>query len=310
MLTRTLPHSDLVVSALCFGCMRLVGPKEAGTGEKEVRARAFRVLEAALEAGYTFFDHADIYGRTECEAVFGEFLEANPGLRERLVIATKCGIRFADDPEPGSVHRWDFSHEHIVRSCEGSLARLKVDRIDLYQLHRPDYLANPVEIACAFQELRDAGKVRYFGVSNFRPSLVAAVQAALDFPLVSNQVEISLLHRGPLTDGTLDQCLERKMAPLAWSPVARGALGEREVSAEDELMAGLQRGLDAVGRTMGWERSEVALAWLLAHPARIIPIVGTTNPARIARSVRALEGALGREDWYRLLALAEGKKLP
>ena len=310
MLTRTLPHSDLVVSALCYGCMRITQTWEKVPVNEAMRKRAFPVLEAALEAGYTFFDHADIYGGTTCEAVFGDFLKANPGLRERLVIATKCGIRFGGDPEPESPHRWDFSHGHIVRSCEGSLRRLGVDCIDLYQLHRPDYLANPVEIAWAFQELRDGGKVRYFGVSNFRPSLLAAVQASLDFPLVSNQVEISLLHRASFTDGTLDQCLERKIAPLAWSPLAQGRLGGTERLAEDEALAALHAGMDGVGKRLGMERSEVALAWLLLHPGRIIPIIGTTRPERILASVQALKATMGREDWYRLLTLAEGKKLP
>lgn len=310
MITRILPQTDLMVSSLCYGCMRITQTWDPVPVDETIRRRAFPILEAAVEAGFTFFDHADIYGRTTCEAVFGEFLEANPGLRDRLVIATKCGVRFANDPEPGMPARWDFSHEHIVRSCEGSLRRLKVETIDLYQLHRPDYLAHPVEIACAFQELRDAGKVRYFGVSNFRPSLLAAVQAALDFPLVSNQVEISLLHRDTLTDGTLDQCLERKITPLAWSPLAQGRLGEGEISADDERLAALQGGLDEVGRKLGLGRSEVALAWLLAHPAGIIPILGTTRPDRIAASVRALDVKLEREDWYRLFTLAEGRNLP
>lgn len=310
MLTTILPHTDLVVSRLCYGCMRLAGVWDPTQFDRAARNKAFVAIDAALEAGYTFFDHADIYGATKCEEVFGEYLEANPGVRERMVIATKCGVRFPGNPNPDSPQRWDFSHGHIVKSAENSLKRLKVEVIDLYQLHRPDYLANPLEIACAFKELRDSGKVRFFGVSNFRPSLVQAVQAALDFPLISHQVEISLLKQDCLEDGTLDQCLEKRIAPLAWSPLAQGRLGGDHAAGENEELSKLHAVMDKIGQATGLERSEVALAWLLLHPAQIIPVVGTTRPERIHASVKALDTTLSREDWYRLIIAARGKKLP
>jgi predicted oxidoreductase len=187
MKTQLLGSSDLHVSRLCYGAMRIAGGWDRDKVDAAAIDRGIRALEAAVEAGYTFIDHADIYGDTMSETIHGLALERHPEWRSQLVVATKCGIRFEDEP-PGTPHRYDFSGEHIRWSIDQSLARLRLERIDLYQLHRPDWLADPQEIAAALVEIHQAGKVRFFGVSNFRPSLVAAVQSALPFPLVSNQV--------------------------------------------------------------------------------------------------------------------------
>uniref|UniRef100_A0A832I0A3 Aldo/keto reductase n=1 Tax=Eiseniibacteriota bacterium TaxID=2212470 RepID=A0A832I0A3_UNCEI len=314
MKTRILGRSTLVSSRLAYGCMRIAGmrPRERFTPELEAAGR--RAVIAAYEAGYTHFDHADIYGDGLCEEIFGRVLREVSGMRDRVIIASKCGIRWAGDPTPGAPHRWDFSREHIVRSCERSLARLGVGHLDLYLLHRPDWLADPHEIAAAFAQLHEQGKVLAFGVSNFRPTLLAAVQQACPMPLVVNQVEIHLARLDAFEDGTLDQCLERGITPLAWSPLARGLLGDggRPETADPHAAkhAALVAALDQVAGAHGVSRAALALAWLLRHPAGIVPIVGTTDPARIRDAATADGLELGREDWYTILRAARGEPLP
>ena len=181
-------------------------------------------------------------------------------------------------------------------------------------LHRPDYLADPHEIAGAFAMLQDAGKVRCFGVSNFRPTLVTALQAACPMPLVVNQVEISLAKLDCFTDGTLDQCLIENITPMAWSPLGAGLLGDgakRLLPAQQNYRtAPVVAALDDVAKARGTSRMVVALAWLLKHPAKILPIVGSANPVNIREAIQASELDLTREEWYRLLAAARGEPLP
>ena len=188
MKNQLLGTSDIQVSRLSYGCMRLSGAWDRTLLDESAIARGIETIEVAVEAGYTFFDHADIYGDTACETIFGRAFKKHPEWRDQLIVATKCGIRFENEPSPGKPHRYDFSFEHIVNSAEESLKRLGMERIDLLMLHRPDFLADPAEIARAFSHLREGGKVREFGVSNFRPSLLSAVQKALPFALLVNQV--------------------------------------------------------------------------------------------------------------------------
>ena len=293
--------------------MRISGTWDRNEVDAEVTRRGIEILEMAVEAGYTFFDHADIYGDTTCETIFGEALARHPDWRERLVVATKCGILFENQPIPGLPHRYDFSHRHIVDSAEESLRRLQMERIDLLMLHRPDYLADPEEVARAFTELRNAGKVREFGVSNFRPSLVTALQSALDFPLQVNQVEIHLQRLDCFTDGTLDQCLEREITPMAWSPVAGGKVAtghEPDAQAEGRARhVDLLKALDETASLLETERTVVALAWLLRHPSGIVPVVGSTNPDNIHAASRATEIEMDRPTWYRILRAARGEGL-
>jgi predicted oxidoreductase len=271
---------------------------------------------AAIEAGYTLFDHADIYGEGRAETVFGQILTELPGAREGMLLASKCGIRRPGDPVAGAPYRYDFSAEHILRSCEESLRRLGVDHLDLYQLHRPDFLMDPAEVAGAFAKLREAGKVREFGVSNFKPSQVAALQRACPMRLVVNQVEISLANPACVEDGTLDHCLAERLTPLAWSPLGAGLLGAgaRRLLPAQEAYAGrvgpIVEAVDALAAERGLPRAAVALGWLLRHPSGIIPLVGTTDPGRIREAARAEEAALSREDWYRLYEPARGQRLP
>ena len=267
----------LEVSVLSYGCMRTTGAWNPKDITPQLWQEAKDALTAAYDSGYTFFDHADIYGQGECERVFGEWLKENPGRRDALQICTKVGILF-DEP-----HRYDFSAQHIKESCNKSLARMGVEMIDVYLLHRPDYLMDPDEVAQAFDDLYRAGKVRYFGVSNFKPSKVLALQRYVDENLVTNQVEFSLSHLDPLEDGTLDQAMELDMSIMAWSPLAGGNLKT-----------------DAL----------TAIRWLLKHPSKMIPVIGSRQPMRIKELAKAPEIEMSREDWYRLLVEARGAGLP
>jgi len=314
MKAQLLGTSGIEVTRLAYGSMRISGSWDRTKVDAEVINNGIRAIEAAYDAGYTFFDHADIYGDTACEAIFGTALARNPGWREKMVIATKCGIRFEDEPLPGQPHRYDFSYEHIVGSAEESLGRLQIDTIDLLMLHRPDFLADPQEIARAFVSLRNAGKVREFGVSNFRPSLLAAVQSALPFALQVNQVEIHASRLDCFTDGTLDQCLERKITPMAWSPLCKGTLATGYVPPSDAAnyahQVGLLKALDIAAQDYGTDRTVMALAWLLRHPSGIVPVVGSTKADHIRSAARATELELDRDTWYRILLAARGEKLP
>lgn len=314
MQTIPLGVSSLTSSRLAYGCWRVAGSWNPAEVTPDSRAAGRRAIIAAYEAGYTLFDNADIYCRGEAERILGEVLQEVPGMRGRVLIATKGGIRSGGDPQPDSPPRYDFSAPHIISACEQSLKRLGLETIDLYLLHRPDYLADPEEVARAFSELRAAGKVRYFGVSNFRPTLVTALQVACPMPLIAHQVEISLGRLDPFTDGTLDQCLIERITPMAWSPLAGGLLGDGAKqllpSQEAYRLERLLPVLDGIARSRGATRLTVALAWLLKHPARIQPVVGSTHPDRIREAVKAADLELTREEWYSLLIAARGEPLP
>ena len=305
--------SSLRVSRLAYGCWRLADSQNASESKSEIWAAGKRAVIAAYEAGYTLFDHADIYGNGEAEKIFGEALHENPEMRDRISIVTKCGVRRPDDP-PGSPYHYNLSGEYIIRSCEGSLKRLGIETIDVLLLHRADWLVNPADVAGAFTKLKQSGKVRFFGVSNFRPSLVSALQTACPMPLVVNQVEISLCKLDAFEDGTLDQCLEKKITPMAWSPLGGGQLAEGAKrllkSQEGYQIKKVVPLLDELAAQYGVTRSAVALAWLMKHPAGIVPIVGSTNPQRIRDAARAAKINLTREEWYRLLIAARGEQLP
>jgi predicted oxidoreductase len=304
----TLGKSSLKASRLAYGCWRIAETEEAG------RTTGRAAILAAYEAGYTHFDHADIYCDGRAEEAFGRVLKEVPEMRGHVLIATKCGIRKAGSPTPDAPVRYDFSATYILWSCEQSLKRLGVETIDLYQLHRPDWLMDPEEVANAFSQLRQAGKVREFGVSNFRPSQVAALQRALPFPLIVNQVEISLANLNCFNDGTLDQCLAEKITPLAWSPLAGGLLahGAKSILPAQEAYRPqrVNAALDQLAKKLGNSRSVLALAWLLKHPAGIVPIVGSTQPSKIREVVQADGLELSREEWYSLLEAARGERLP
>jgi predicted oxidoreductase len=313
MKTQLLGRSSLVTTRLAYGCMRVAGCWDPAAVTAENRRRGREAILAAYEAGYRLFDIADIYCRGVCEEITGEALRQASGMRQAVAIATKCGVRHKGDPDADAPFRYDFSAEHILRSCDGSLKRLGIETIDLYQLHRPDVLMDPDEVAGAFDRLRRQGKVREFGVSNFTPSQVTLLQSRLPMPLVVNQVEISLAHLAPFHDGTLDQCLADRITPLAWSPVARGMLADggtvRPDHPERAKIEALLAVLDATAQALGAGRTAVTLAWLLRHPSGIVPIVGSADPKHIRQAAKADQVDLSREQWYRIMEAARGQRL-
>jgi predicted oxidoreductase len=323
MNTYPLPDTSLHISRIAYGCMNLGGNWNNAPPTAEEKNKAAILIETALEQGINFFDHADIYTRGKSELVFGEFLVSSPGLRESIIIQSKCGIRFADDPLPGLPGRYDFSYAHILHSVENSLCRLQTEYLDILLLHRPDPLAEPEEVARAFDELHQSGKVHYFGVSNHTAGQIALLQKYIHQPLIVNQVELNLLHSGLITEcifanqdgvpynavmGTLDYCRLHGIMIQAWSPVAGGKLFNPSPEADNvSRTAELVVQFATEKRTT---REAIVLAWLLRHPANIQPIIGTTNRGRLIASCVADTIALSREEWYALLVAAQGKPLP
>lgn len=266
-------------------------------------------LNTAYEQSYNHFDHADIYGDGNSELLFGEWLTERSkdsdvsNLRDNIIITSKAGIR--RNPQ-----RYDFSKDYLLASVEGSLKRLKTDYLDLFLLHRPDYLFSADEVAETFMKLKASGKVKHFGVSNFSPSQVSLLQSALDEPLLVNQIEINIHNISSLLDGTLDQCQQLEITPIAWCPlggVVYPAWGNT-FSEADEL-----RIADEFTRQANRYQCEpwqLMLAWLLKHPANICPIIGSTTPERIIAAKQALAIIYSHEDWYRLLEARNGFPQP
>ncbi len=301
MQTLTLGTSPLTCTRLAYGCWRLAG-REGGPRLED--RDGMIAVRAAFDAGFTLFDNADIYGRGECERIFGKVLRDTPAMRGQIVLATKCGIC---PPWDDRVHCYDSSAAYIIESVEGSLKRLGTDHVDLLMIHRPDFLGDPLEIAKAFAQLHTQGKVREFGVSNFRPSQLTALQKNYPRPLIVNQVEVSLAALSCLDDGTLDQCIAERITPMAWSPLAKGLLLE---PARDERTQKLQTLLAKLALEKGVTLAAIALAWLLKHPSRMQPIIGSLNPDRIREAVLADSVELSRGEWYSLLTAARGTPLP
>jgi predicted oxidoreductase len=308
-----LGSSPIESSRIAYGCWRLA---DSGDIKTDLLTTRNAVL-AAYEAGITMFDFADIYCHGRAESAFGQLLHEERSLRKKITIATKCGIRFAGEPE-GTPYRYDSTAEHIIRSCEGSLRRLGVDRIDVFMIHRPDWLMEIEEVVKACQKLEKQGKVHDFGVSNFTPSQVEllgkSMQKTAELPIIVQQVEMSLLKLDAFTDGTLDQCRALNITPLAWSPLGGGHLADGPVKVLSS-QAGYQAArvvaeLDAIATARVSTRAAIALAWLLRHPAKIVPIIGSTNPERIKAAAAAAEIELTREEYYRLLTAAMGGALP
>lgn len=259
-----------------------------------------RLIQTSLDEGITSFDHADIYGDHGNEAIFGQSLKRNPSLRSRMQLITKCGIKFPSAHRPATwIKHYDTSKEHIQWSAENSLRMLGTDHIDVLLIHRPDPLMHPAEMAEAFSRLRKEGKVLHFGVSNFTPTQFRMFQSYLDFPLITNQIEISLNRIDSLFNGDLDTAIEFKASPMAWSPLGGGKplmVDEREV----------------FGKAARYNASytQLALAWLMKHPAFIFPIIGTTKPERIKEAAWSTQVNLDRQDWFEMLKWVMGKEMP
>ncbi len=294
-------HSNLISSRLIYGCMRI-----AGDNSPTDRAKGKLAIESAINAGYNHFDHADIYGGGACESLFGELLKAKPSLRDELILTSKAGIRTENSPNAGDPKRYDFNRDYLITSVENSLQRLNTDYLDLFLLHRPDYLMDIAEVAQVFEQLKASGKVKYFGVSNFQPSQISALSSVLNEPLLVNQIEINIHNISSFEDGTLDLCQQQGITPIAWCPlggVAYSAWGNT-FSGDDEQR--IETELQRQSEKYGLANWQVVLAWLLKHPGNISPIIGSTTPERIVAAKAALNVEYTSADWYRLLEARNG----
>ncbi|WP_240450080.1 aldo/keto reductase family oxidoreductase [Streptomyces sp. S1] len=307
---------------LVLGCMGLGGPWDADAYAAADVETAEKAVEAALDSGITTFDHADIYGQGKAEAVFGEVLSRNPSLRARIGIQSKCGIVLSRDDRPGL---YDLRGPSIRRRVEESLTRLRTDVLDTLLLHRPDPLADPEDVAETLHALHAEGLVRRFGVSNMNAPQIARLQAHLSLPLAVNQLEMSLARRDWLEDGvlvntpasaangfpagTVEHCLAHGVGLQAWAPLAQGRFTGRQETKEEHATADL---VARLAEAKGTTPETIVLWWLRRHPARIVPVIGTTSPARIKAcgDAATAEPRLTHEEWYELWITARGTPLP
>lgn len=303
---QTLPNTNLNVSRIALGCMR-IADKSVDDVEKLVRC--------ALDLGINFFDHADIYGAGKSEEIFGEVLKRHPDWRKEMIIQSKCAI------VPGK--RYDFSREHIMKCVNESLERLHCDYLDILLLHRPDALCDPEEVAETFDELYESGKVRYFGVSNHTPLQIQLLQKYCKQPIIINQLQLSIVHSVMIDSGmnmnmkeswaqdkdggVLDYCRLHDITIQPWSSIQASWAEGTFIDHPDykELNDALQTLADKYNVT----KTAISIAWLLRHPAKMQPIVGTTSPAHLKEMAAAADINLSRQEWYDLY-LASGKPLP
>jgi predicted oxidoreductase len=294
---------ELSLSRLVVGTWRLL----KGAARPDAAAVA-RLIDVALEQGMTSFDHADIYGNYEVEALFGEGLEHWGGRRESIELVTKCDIMLKSANRPQNrVKHYDTGAAHIAASIDRSLKNFGTDYLDLLLIHRPDPLMNADETAGALDAAVKAGKVRAVGVSNFTPSQFDLLASRLSMPLATNQIELSVLEPAALFDGRLDHAQRLRYAPMAWSPLGGGALFAGGGAREERVRAALGEVAHRVGAA---DIAAVALAWLLRHPSRPVPVLGTTRPERLAGMAAALSIAMERQDWFAILEAGMGRPMP
>lgn len=304
----SIANTDLQVSNIIMGNMRLT---QLSLTEAE------NLIRTAMEEGINFFDHADIYGKGQCEEIFSDAIQMNPSIREKMILQSKCGIR---SPE----NYFDFSKEHIIESVHGILKRLKTDYLDLLLLHRPDPLMEPAEVAEAFEELQTSGKVKYFGVSNHNPAQIELLQKYIPQRLVVNQLQLSIAHT-PLIDSGItlnmktDQAINRDSSILeycrlhditmqAWSPFQNGFF-EGPFLGDLERFPELNKVIDSIADKYGVTNTSIATAWITRHPANIQVVLGTTNSGRMREACKGSEITLTREEWY-LIYKAAGNIVP
>ena len=288
---------DLSFSRLVYGMWRIA---EGDATPATVQAK----IEACLAQGITTMDNADIYGGYTAEAVLGGALKASPGLRDRIEIVTKCGIVAPMGRHSGArVKHYDTSAQHIRASVEASLRDMGTDHVDLLLIHRPDPMIDPEETGRVLDDLVAEGKILAAGVSNFRPHDFTLLQSNMETWLAANQIELGLLATEPFTNGDLAFLQERKLPVMAWSPLGGGRLFS-------QAGAPLLAALEVIGQRFGVDGSAVAIAWLLAHPANILPVLGTNNLDRIAAITDAEKVELDRQDWFALFETARGYEVP
>jgi predicted oxidoreductase len=299
---RLAPHGP-EFSRLVLGTWRLLDDPSTRTAEG-----VMALIKAGLDHGITTVDTAEIYGAYAVEAALGEALRRDPGVRRKLEIVTKCGIYvpYQGVPNRRTAH-YNATKQQIITSAEKSLRLLGGDSLDLLLVHRPDWLTAHEETGAGLNQLLSSGKIRSAGVSNYNPAQVEALNACLERPLVTNQVEFSLFCLTPIHDGTFDQAQRLRFLPMAWSPLGGGRLFDPADAAGSRLQTTMAAMAAAHG---GATPDALAHAWVLAHPSTPLSILGTTKPDRVASSARATSISLEREDWYALWEAAQGRRIP
>ena len=302
-MNRVVPSARLstdgpALSAVVAGAWRMV------SWNMDTPARR-RWIESCVDLGVTSFDLADIYGDYQVESLFGDALASTSSLRARVQLVSKCGIRLVSPHRPEHrINSYDSSRTHVLASVDRSLRALRTEHLDLLLIHRPDFLMDPAELAATFRELREAGKVLHFGVSNHSPSQLALLHHR--FRVTTNQIELSPLHLEPLADGTLDQCLDLGIRPMAWSPLGGGRL----LTGDDERSRRVRIVLDALAREHEVSVATIAHAWVMRHPSRPLSITGTGRIEGVREAVEALGVALAAEEWYRVWEASTGHPVP
>jgi len=319
-----IPNTDLTVSRLAFGTWHMGGQRDKTLSTGDLRQRACRLITAAVDSGINHIDLADIYAMGKSDEVVGYALQQDASLRDRIVLQEKCGIIVGANPDFGPPQRYDHSFEHIVKSVDTSLTRLATDRVEILALHRPDPLIEYEEVARAFDQLHESGKVRHFGVSNHTAEQIALLRRHVRQPIVLNQLQLSLLHHGLISEGMLanrgdadysnssgllDYCQLNQIMVQAWSPTARGKVFAPD-SDSTEAQSRLAKQITILARRHETSDEAIALAWLLRHPAGIQPIFGTLDADRIGKCVLADDVRLTRIEWYTLLEASRGKSVP
>lgn len=296
---------EICASEIALGCMRISGLSEKG---------AAALISTALDEGINFFDNADVYGGGKCEEIFAQAIKSNKINRDKIIIQTKCGIRQG---------YYDFSKEHIIEAVDGSLKRLNTDYVDVLLLHRPDTLMEPEEVAEAFTKLHKSGKVKYFGVSNQKPLQIELLSKYLNHKIIINQLQLSITNTGMIDSGLnvnmridpsidrdgsiLEYCRLKDITIQAWSPFQYGFF--EGVFLNNEKFPELNKKIDEIAKLKGVTNSAIAIAWIMRHPAKIQPIVGTTNAGRLKDICKASDVNLSKQEWYDIYTAA-GNKLP
>ncbi|HMU07825.1 MAG TPA: aldo/keto reductase [Kaistella sp.] len=283
-------------SPIIIGTMRW-GIWGANHSEKEVQ----KLIDTSLELGLSTFDHADIYGNYTTEKLFGDAFSEMGINREEVQLISKCGIEMPCENRSFEIKSYNYSKEHILSSVDQSLENLKTDYLDLLLLHRPSPLMNPEEIAESFHILREQKKVRHFGVSNFSPSQFDLINDA--FPLITNQIEVSVNHTDSFYDGTLDQMMLKKLQPMAWSVMGN------YFSENSEQNSRIKKVLEELCPKYDAEENQILLAFILKHPSKILPVIGTSKTETIKKFKEVLNLSLEREDWFKLLKASQGKEV-
>ncbi|MGF2615186.1 aldo/keto reductase family oxidoreductase [Rossellomorea vietnamensis] len=293
--------NDLTFSRFIHGLWRL-------SDWNQSKEETLKLIEQVMDTGITTFDHADIYGSYTCETLFGEALALKPSLREKMEIVTKCGIVLPSGNRPEhKTHHYNTSKKHILKSVENSLSSLKTDYIDVLLIHRPDPFMDPEQTAEAFAQLHKEGKVRCFGVSNFKSHQFSMLQSYLDFPLITNQIELSPYVLENIEDGTIDHALQNRIPPMAWSPLAGGKIFSSDDAKAFRLRGTLEK-IRAEKNADGID--QIIYAWLLNHPSRIMPIIGSGKLDRITNAAASQEIHLDHDQWFEILQSSMGHDVP